>query len=283
MGVVLFMALINSKQILLKAKKNQKAIGAFNVLSLEMIQGVIDAAEEMNTPIILQISSGALRWARFEYIVPMAISAAQNSSVDVALHLDHAQDVELIKKAINSGFSSVMYDGSHFDLKQNIEESLFVKKLCNDNVQLEIEIGKVGGKEDDLVSDSNDIVTVEDAVDFYNKTLPDSLAIAFGTAHGKYKGEINLNFDIIKEASKIISAPLVMHGSSGIDFEDIKSAIKAGITKVNVGTDLLIVYNNAIREYLNKNLEDYDIRKINTAGIKAIKNKAIEYIKLFNS
>lgn len=275
------MPLVRPKNMLIEAKNNNKAVPAFNVLSLEMIQGVLDAAEEMNKPVILQVSTGAMKWARFEYMVPMILSAARNAKVDVAVHLDHCQDVELIKRAVDAGFPSVMYDGSHFALEENIANSKAVIEFCKGKADVEVEIGKVGGKEDDLVSDSSDSITAEEAKDFYEAIKPDFLAVAFGTAHGIYKGEINLDFDLVKKASSMIPVPLVMHGTSGVPFEDITKSINAGVTKINVGTDLLVANYKAIRQFLNENPNAHDIRKINTAGIKAIKARAIEYFKLF--
>lgn len=275
------MPLVRPKNMLIEAKNNNKAVPAFNVLSLEMIQGVLDAAEEMNKPVILQVSTGAMKWARFEYMVPMILSAARNAKVDVAVHLDHCQDVELIKRAVEAGFPSVMYDGSHFALEENIANSKAVIEFCKGKADVEVEIGKVGGKEDDLVSDSSDSITAEEAKDFYEAIKPDFLAVAFGTAHGIYKGEINLDFDLVKKASSMIPVPLVMHGTSGVPFEDITKSINAGVTKINVGTDLLVANYKAIRQFLNENPNAHDIRKINTAGIKAIKARAIEYFKLF--
>ena len=275
------MPLVRPKNMLIEAKNNNKAVPAFNVLSLEMIQGVLDAAEEMNKPVILQVSTGAMKWARFEYMVPMILSAARHAKVDVAVHLDHCQDVELIKRAVDAGFPSVMYDGSHFDLEENIANSKAVIEFCKGKADVEVEIGKVGGKEDDLVSDSSDSITAEESKDFYEAIKPDFLAVAFGTAHGIYKGEINLDFDLVKKASSMIPVPLVMHGTSGVPFEDITRSINAGVTKINVGTDLLVANYKAIRQYLNENPNAHDIRKINTVGIKAIKARAIEYFKLF--
>lgn len=275
------MALVRPKQMLEEAKRNGKAVPAFNVLSLEMIQGVIAAAEQKNKPVMIQVSTGAMKWAKFEYMVPMILSAAKHAKVDVAVHLDHCQDIDLLKRCVDAGFPSVMYDGSHFDLETNISNSKAVMEFCKGRADVEVEIGKVGGKEDDLVSDSNDSIKPEEAISFYEAIKPDFLAVAFGTAHGIYKGEINLDFKLIEECSSKIPVPLVMHGTSGVPFEDIKKSIKAGVTKINVGTDLLVANFTAIRKFLSENPEAYDIRKINTAGMQAITARAIEYFDLF--
>ena len=275
------MALVRPTKMLEEAKRNGKAVPAFNVLSLEMIQGVIAAAEQKNKPVILQVSTGAMKWAKFEYMVPMILSAAKHAKVDVAVHLDHCQDVDLIKRAVEAGFPSVMYDGSHFDLETNIANSRAVMEFCKGKADVEVEIGKVGGKEDDLVSDANDSIAVEDAISFHDAIKPDMLAVAFGTAHGIYSGEINLDIDLIAECAKRIETPLVMHGTSGVPFEDIKRSIRAGVVKINVGTDLLVANFTAIRKFLAENPKAYDIRKINTAGMNAITARAVEYFDLF--
>lgn len=275
------MALVRPKQMLEEAKRNGKAVPAFNVLSLEMIQGVIAAAEQKNKPVMIQVSTGAMKWAKFEYMVPMILSAAKHAKVDVAVHLDHCQDVDLLKRCVEAGFPSVMYDGSHFDLETNITNSKAVMEFCKGRADVEVEIGKVGGKEDDLVSDANDSIQPEEAISFYEAIKPDFLAVAFGTAHGIYKGEINLDYKLIEDCAAKIPVPLVMHGTSGVPFEDIKKSIKAGVTKINVGTDLLVANFTAIRKFLAENPSAYDIRKINTAGMNAITARAAEYFDLF--
>ena len=153
------MPLINPKKLLLKSKQEGKAVGAFNVISLEMAQGVIDAAEELNTPLIIQISSNALKWARFEYIVPMLISAAKKSKVDIAIHLDHSKSKEEIKKAVDAGILSVMYDGSTLEYDDNVKNSNDVIKLCKESVFVEIEIGSIGGKEGDSKESENSFIS----------------------------------------------------------------------------------------------------------------------------
>ena len=229
------MPLINPKELLLKKKQEGKAVGAFNVISLEMIRGVIDAAEEMKEPLILQLSSNALKWAKFEYIVPMIISAARNAKVDIAVHLDHSNNLDEIQKSIDAGMLSVMYDGSKLDYKDNVKISNQVIDICKDNIFVEIEIGSIGGKEGDSVESNDKFISPQDAIEFYNATKPGALAVAFGTSHGLYKSSANLNYKLIQDISKAIPVPLVMHGTSGLPFEMIKKAIKSGITKVNVG------------------------------------------------
>ena len=276
------MSLVKTSLILNKAKVKKVGAFAFNILNLEMLRAVIEAAEETKNDVIVQITSGALKWIKYDYIVPAMFSVAKKAKVNVALHLDHTQDLDLIKRAINDGFSSVMYDGSQLDVKENVSISNKVKMLAKKkNVELEIEIGHVGGKEDHLNVAKNLIPSLEDVTSFYKQTSPDFLAIAFGTTHGKYKAKAKLNFNLIKKASQAIPIPLVMHGTSGIAFKDIKKAVKNGITKINVGTDLLIENFKSIRKYLKENPNEYNIRKINESGIIAMKNKIKDYFDIF--
>lgn len=274
--------LVNSLSIINEAKMQKRCVGSFNVLSLEMIHGVITAAEKLNTPVILQVSGSALKWAKFEYLVPVLLTAAKMAKVKVAIHLDHCQDLELFKKAAKAGFTSLMYDGSQYDFELNVNNSLIASKHTPKNVTLELEIGKVGGKEDDIVNATSDKLSVNEVKRFYNLTKPDLLAVAFGTAHGVYQGEIKLDFDLIKKCSALIKAPLVMHGTSGLPKALIEKAIKAGVSKINVGTDLLIANYQAIGAYLKAHPNAYDMRKINTAGIEAIAAEVSKYLKLFN-
>lgn len=276
------MTLIHPKKLFDLAKKNNTAIGAFNVLNLETLKGVIQAAEETKIPLIIQITPGALKWAEYEYLVPMVKSAINNSSAEIVLHLDHCQDIELLNKAANDGFTSIMFDGSHFSFDENVRLSKIAKSICEPkNIFLELEIGKIGGKEDDLVADKVEVFDINTIINFYNLTKPDTLAIAFGTSHGIYKKSTELDYQLINNANQNLDIPLVMHGTSGISYKNIKKCITNGITKINIATDLLIVYNQAIFEYLQNDPKSYDIRKINTSGITAIKNKVIEYLKLF--
>lgn len=275
--------LATSLEIIKEAEQKKRVVGAFNVLSLEMIQGVIQAAEALKTPVILQASTGALNWAKFEYLVPVLLNAAKIAKVKVAVHLDHCQDLKLLAKAIDAGFTSVMYDGSHLDFKANIEQSLIARKYANKQVPLELEIGKIGGKEDDIVNEKSMVLTIEEVKTFYQQTKPDLLAVAFGTAHGVYKQKVNLDFKLLRKCKNALDVPLVMHGTSNLDPHLIQEAIQAGVSKINVGTDLLIANFKAIRDYLKTNPEAYDIRKINTVGIEAIKMTVIKYLKLFNS
>ena len=272
------MSLVKTSSILNNAKAQKKGIFAFNILNLEMLRAVIEATEETKNDVIIQISSNALKWVKYDYIVPAMFSVAKKAKVNVALHLDHSEDLSLMKRAINDGFSSIMYDGSKLDIEKNIDISRKIIKIAKKNdVEVEIEIGQVVGKEDHLKIAKNTIPSFDEIINFYNHTNPNFLAVAFGTIHGKYQDKANLNFDLIKKVSKKIPIPLVMHGTSGLQFKDIKNAIKNGITKINIGTDLLIENFKAIRKYLKENPNEYNIRKINQSGILAMKNKIKEY------
>ena len=275
---------INIKCLIKKARENNFAIGSFNIVNFETLKAVIDAACETKSPVICQISEGALKYIPFEYIVPMAISAAKNAQIPIYIHLDHSRSVELCKKAIDAGFDSVMFDGSHLDIDSNIKKTLEVVEYAKSrNVAVEGEVGIIGGKEDDINTGNAIYASIDEATKFYAATKVDFLAVAFGTSHGVYKKEPKLNFEILDQARKITNAPLVMHGTSGVALPDIETAIKHGVYKVNVGTGLLTSYYCSLVETLNKNPQVFDLRKFSQKPMEAVKNKVKKYLKLFNS
>ncbi|MDQ0513862.1 fructose-bisphosphate aldolase class II [Mycoplasmoides fastidiosum] len=264
------------------ALKNRQAIPAFNILNLETLKGVVQVAERLNQPVIIQISQGSLKWAGYDYLIPMVKNVLEKSSASFVLHLDHCLDLELLEKAVNDGFSSVMFDGSHFSYEENVRLSQLAKKITSSkNVFLELEIGKIGGKEDDLVADESDQLELSTILDFYQKTQPDSLAIAFGTSHGIYKKAASLNYELIKQTRANLPIPLVMHGTSGIAYDEILQCVASGINKVNIATDLLVVYQKAVRDHLLAHPDTHDVRITNNLGIDAIKVKVESYFNLF--
>lgn len=277
------MSIIKLKPLIKKAHKQNYAIAGFNVLNLETLKGVVLAGELTQIPIVIQISQSAIKWAGYEYLIPMVKAVLKKSSGKFILHLDHCDNLKLFKKAIVDGFGSVMFDGSHFSFEQNVKLSQKAKQIALvNNVCLELEIGKVGGKENDQIDNFNSTLDINDIKKFYDQTKPDMLAIAFGTAHGIYQKAVSLDFKLVKATKKLLQIPLVMHGTSGIEYNDIIKSVKSGINKVNIATDLLVVFNQATRKYLKNNPTAYDVRKINALGIEAIKNKAIEYLLLFS-
>ncbi|PAK21770.1 hypothetical protein CJJ23_00290 [Mycoplasmopsis agassizii] len=273
--------LVNPYVILKDAKDNNYGVGSFNVLNIELAKAVIEAAENLNQDVMLQITDSALSWIGLDYFLPGLIEVAKKSKIKIAIHYDHVYDIEHFQKNVIQGFTSGMYDGSKLAFDENVNNSLIARNLTTSkNIFLELEIGVIGGKEDSKIS-QEDLANEEQIIKFYELTKPDALAAAFGTAHGVYKNEVKINFDLIKNLNQKLDTFLVLHGSSGLSEQLIKKSIASGISKVNVGTDLLIVYNKAIKEYFRNYPNEYDIRKINQYAIDLVKEEVTKYLMWF--
>lgn len=278
--------LVTGKEILEDAHKNGYAVGAFNINNMEIIQAIIEAAEETKSPVILQASQGGLKYAGIEYIEALAKVAAHKAKVPVAIHLDHGTDFDQVIKCIRHGFSSVMVDGS----KHPIEENIAITKLVVDiahsvDVSVEGELGKIGGVEDHIVVDEREATFTDpdEAVRFVNETGVDSLAIAVGTAHGVYKGEPKLDFDRIKIIKEKTNMPLVLHGSSGVPYESLEKAVSLGINKINIDTDIRAAFAQAVKDFLKENPDNIDPRKILGPARISMKEVVMEKMKVFGS
>lgn len=276
------MELMTTKQILKKAQEGHYAVGAFNVENMEMIMAVISAAEELNSPVIMQTTPSTVKYAGFDYFLANVKVAASRVNIPVAIHLDHGSSFELASQAFRVGYTSIMMDGSHGDFESNVKVSKEVVDMCKaSGVSVEAELGKVGGKEDDLDGGEVDIYTDPiEAKEFVERTGVDSLAIAIGTAHGMYKGEPKLDLDRLSAIREIVSVPLVLHGGSGIPDSKVQEAIRRGICKVNYATELRIAYTRGVNKYLSENPEVIDPKKYNKAGIDAVKSFVKEKIKV---
>lgn len=267
------MPLVTTKQMLLDAQKGNYAVGAFNVENMEMVMAVIQAAEELNAPVILQTTPSTVSYAGLDYYLANVRAAAERVSVPVAMHLDHGSSFELAMKALRTGYTSIMIDGSHETYEDNIALSKRVVDACMpSNVPVEAELGKVGGKEDDLDGgEGNAYTNPEEARIFVERTGVDSLAVAIGTAHGLYKGEPKLDLDRLSEIAAVVSVPLVLHGASGVPDETVRRAIERGICKVNYATELRIAYSEGVKNVLGKNPETIDPKKYGASGIDKVK------------
>jgi len=237
---------------LFEMTNNKGAIGAFNVHCIEMLPSMMEAANELNIPIIIQTSLGTAEYVGFDLMVSIIKTLSERYNIDVCLHLDHCQDIHAIQKAIDSGYTSVMYDGSSLPLNENIENTKKVVEYAHKrNVSVEGEVGTIGGTEDGLVVDEKDVMYTnpEDAYMFVKETNVDALAVAIGTTHGLYKSKAKINFDLLKEISSNIGhVGLVLHGGTGVSDEDIKRCVSEGVKKVNIGSEL----NKAYIEEINK-------------------------------
>lgn len=265
---------ISTREMLLKAQREGYAVPAFNIHNLETIQVVVDTAMEMKSPVILAGTPSTIEYSGGEYIKAIAEAAANKYNIPIAIHLDHFEEVDEIKKYINYGFKSCMIDASKEAYDKNIE---IVKEIVEYahryDATVEAELGKLGGQEDDLVVDEKDALYTnpDEAFDFVNNTGVDSLAIAIGTAHGLYKGEPKLDFERLKEIRSKVSVPLVLHGASNVPDELVKKAISMGICKVNVATDLKIPFSDAVKKFFKENPEANDPRKYMAPGKEAMK------------
>lgn len=279
------MALVTTKQMLLEAQKNGYAVGAFNVENMEMVQAVVSAAEELKSPVIMQTTPGTLKYADLEYFYANAKTAAQKANVPVAIHLDHGNSFELAMKALRVGYTSIMIDGSHDTFEQNIAVSKAVADACHPSgVPVEAELGKVGGKEDDLEGgEDNPYTDPQQAKEFVEKTGIDFLAVAIGTAHGVYKGIPKLDVNRLSEIRKVVSIPLVLHGTSGVPDEMVQECIKRGICKVNYATDLRIAFSKGVKAVLNENPDTIDPKKYNAQGREKVKQYVMSKMKVCGS
>lgn len=280
------LALVPVTELLQKADQGGYAVGAFNANNMEIVQAIIEAAEQENAPVIMQASQGAIKYAGLDFITGMVRIAAEASRVPVALHLDHGTDFEQIVKCIRSGFTSVMYDGSKLPLEENIAITRKVLEIAKPiGVSVEAELGRIGGTEDDIhVSDKDVLYTdPEEAKYFVEQTGVESLAIAIGTAHGQYKGEPKLDFDRLAEIKKLVNIPIVLHGSSGVPDESISKAIELGVCKINIDTNIREAFVGKMREIIEDNPKEIDPRKILGPAKEATIEIIREKIRLFKS
>lgn len=278
--------LLTGKELLLDAQKNKYAVGAFNINNMEIIQAIVSAAEELNSPVIIQASQGGLKYAGVEYIAALGKLAGRNSRVPVALHLDHGTDFDQVMQCIRNGFTSVMIDGSRFPLEENIEFTKKVVDIAHSvGVTVEAELGKIGGTEDHITVSERDATFTdpEEARMFVEQTGVDYLAIAVGTAHGVYKGEPKLDYDRIKAIREVVDVPLVLHGSSGVPSESLQKAIPLGICKINIDTDIRASFAKAVKEFVKENPDEIDPRKILLPATKAMKEVIMEKMNIFGS
>lgn len=265
------MPLVTSKQMLTDAQKGGYAVGAFNAENMEMVKAIIRAAEELKAPVMIQTTPSTVKYASLEMFVAMVAAEARNASVPVCLHLDHGSSFELAVRAVKEGYTSVMIDGSKLPFEENIDVSARVVSVAHPNgIPVEAELGKVGGKEDDLVAVADTNTDPMEAKEFVEKTGIDSLAVAIGTAHGFYVGTPVLDKERLSEIRKVVDIPLVLHGASGLSKEDVMDCVKRGICKVNYATELRKAYTDAGKALLEAKPETFDPKKLGEVGMAAV-------------
>ncbi len=250
------------KPVLDKAYKEGYAVGAFNIFNLNFLEAVCEAAEAQSSPVILNIAEEHFKYVTPEHIVPAIRAIADQSAVDMVLNLDHGMTLEGIRRAMDNGFTNIMFDGSHLALDDNIRQTRAVVELCHQHgISVEAELGAVGGAEGGALygeADRSKFTDVEQARTFVQETGVDFLAIAFGNVHGKYRGEPDLDFDLLRHLRDATGIPLVLHGGSGISESDFTRAITLGISKINFFTGMASVALETSRNYLNREGESYD-------------------------
>jgi fructose-bisphosphate aldolase class II len=300
--------LVTNKDLMVPARKNGYAIGAFNVQNLESMSAIAEAATEEKSPVIMQITPSVIKYAGLAYISNLVKTAAQLAPVPVAMHLDHGDSFETAAKCIDAGFSSVMIDGSFLSFDENIAVTKRVVSVAHPKgVSVEAELGKLAGVEERSVAEKDAILTdPEAAVEFVEKTGVDTLAVAIGTSHGayKFKSEAKLDLERLKMISEKVSIPLVLHGASsvpqeivekankygaelsgakGIPEDQYRKAIPLGIAKINIDTDLRLAFTAAVREALTNSPKNFDPRKILGPAREAMKEVAKGKMRLFGS
>ena len=279
------MSIVTTRKLLLDAQKGGYAIGAFNVENMEMVQAVIRAASELQSPVILQTTPSTLKYATPELFFAAVKAEAEHADIPVAMHLDHGNSFALAMRAFHAGYTSIMIDGSKSTFEENIALSKAVVDVCHSaGIPVEAELGKVGGKEDELDNGiGNPYTDPIQAAEFVSRTGVDSLAIAIGTAHGVYKGVPKLDKQRLSEIRQQIDVPLVLHGTSGIPDEDVKDCISRGICKVNYATDLRIAFTSGVKTYICANPDAFDPKKYNAVGREYVKQYVLDKIQVLGS
>lgn len=296
-----------TKTLLLAAQRDHYALAHFNINNLEIVQGVVQAAVNLKSPIILATSEGAIEYAGIHFLYSLAKTASELASVPIALHLDHGKDINVIKQAIDIGYSSVMIDASHEDFERNVALTRRVVVLAHKKgVFVEAELGTIGGVEDKVSARSIILTDPLKAAEFVRRTGCDFLAVAIGTSHGAYKfaGKATLRIDIVKEIRRRTKVPLVLHGASGVPTEivwqaekygaklagvegvpdaQIRAAVKNGICKINTDTDLRIAFDAAVRRVIVEQPADFDPRHLLGPARDLIRQVAEHRIRVFGS
>ena len=275
------MPLVDSKKMLLDAQKRGYAVGAFNAENMEMIKAVIAAAEELKAPVMIQTTPSTIKYGTSATLAAIVKAEAQRASVPVCLHLDHGSSYELIVECINQGYTSVMIDGSHEDFENNIAITKKAAEYARSKgIPVEAELGKVGGKEDDLEAEADTNTDPLQAKEFVERTDVDSLAVAIGTAHGFYIGTPVLDKERLSEIAKTVSIPLVLHGASGISDDEVADCVRRGICKVNFATELRASFTDACKKLYNESPDTFDPKAFGKAGMAAEKELVMNRMKV---
>lgn len=282
--------LVHIKELFNSEVRGKFAYPAFNTMNLEITRGIIEAAEELNTPIIIETSEGAIKYAGLEPMFEIIASLAIKAKIPVALHMDHGKDMEQLQRGIELGYSSVMIDHSSLPINENIKNTKAMVEFAHkEGAWVQGEVGRIRGSEDWVsVSESESLLTEpQEALKFWQDTNVDSLACSFGTIHGiikmSGKAEANVDIDRIKQVSELVPVPLVLHGASGVPDDVIANAIKAGISIINIDTELRIGFTKNLRQALLEHPDEVDPRKYLTPAIEGVKDAAKKKLLVFKT
>lgn len=278
--------LVTTREIFQDAYQKRYAIGAFNINNMEILQAVIETADEEKSPVIVAVSEGAIKYAGLDYLAAMVKVAASKTKVPIAFHLDHGTTYEVIIRCIAGGMTSVMIDGSKHPLDENIVITKEIVKIAHAcGISVEAELGRLGGIEDNISVDEKDarFTKPEEAKSFVDETEVDSLAVAIGTAHGLYKGIPNLDIPRLEKISALVNMPIVLHGASGVPEDQIIEAVKRGVNKINIDTDVRLAFTKGLKEVIENQPDVFDPRKICTPAKKYMKEIIRSKIRLFGS
>lgn len=277
--------LVTSQELLLDAQRNKYAVGAFNVENMEMVLAVLKAAEETQSPIIMQTTPSTVKYAGADMYFANIRAAARRTKIPVACHLDHGSSIAIAVQALHAGYTSIMIDGSKLSLAENIALTKTVTEICHAvKIPVEAELGRVGGKEDDMNNgDNNPYTDPDEAAVFVEETGCDSLAVAVGTAHGVYKGTPQINFDVLERIREKVNIPLVLHGTSGVPDEQVIRCVSMGMCKVNYATDLRISYTYGVKKYMKENPGVFDPKKYGTYGMEEVTRYVIGRMRVLGS
>lgn len=275
------MALVTSIQMLKDAQIGKYAVGAFNVENMEMVKAVIAAAEELRAPVMLQTTPSTVKYGTLKTFYAMVSAEAAKATIPVCLHLDHGNSFELATQAVCVGYTSVMIDGSHESFEDNITITKKVVEMAHAyHIPVEAELGRVGGKEDDLESEEDTNTDPMQAKEFVERTGVDSLAVGIGTAHGFYAKKPILDKKRVSEIRSLVSVPLVLHGASGLSDEDVRECVERGMCKVNFATELRVAFTNAEKKLLQEKPDTFDPKKLGVVGMEAVKALVKSRIKV---
>ncbi|MDI3269191.1 MAG: class II fructose-1,6-bisphosphate aldolase [Bacillota bacterium] len=280
------LALVPGIELLRRAYEEGYAVGSFNINNMEILQAILRAAEEEKSPVMIQTSQGAISYAGASYLAAMVKAGAEEVSVPVALHLDHGNDWKVALQCLRYGWTSLMFDGSHLPLEENIRETRRIVEMAHAvGVTVEGELGRISGVEEQVAVSEKEAFFTDpaEAETFVRETGVDYLAVAIGTAHGLYKGKPDLDFPRLEEIQKRVKIPIVLHGGSGVPEDQVKKAISLGVAKINIDTELRQAFLKTMREKLDENPNQLDPRKVLGPGRDAMVAVVKEKMRFFGS